>query len=78
MSQFSAADSVTFRVGPLVNLVSLLESLNIDPGPVFRQSGFELEEFVDPDHWLPYLRCSELLANCVKATGCKHLGLLLG
>jgi AraC-like DNA-binding protein len=65
-------------VGPLVNLAPLVRSLGCDPGPVFRQSGFSLEEFEDPDHWMPYLRSSRLLANCVDATGCDQLGLLLG
>lgn len=68
----------TFRVGPLVNLAALVHSFGCDPGPIFRQSGFSLEEFTDPDHRMPYLRSSQLLANCVEATNCDHLGLLLG
>jgi len=78
MSQQKIAGEATFRVGPLVNLAPLVRSLGCDPGPVFRQTGFDPEEFQDPDHRMPYLRCSHLLADCVKATGCQHLGLLLG
>lgn len=78
MNQPTAAHEAMFRVGPLVNLASLVQSLGCDPGPVFRQSGFDLEEFQDPDHWLPYLRSSRLLENCVRATACDQIGLLLG
>lgn len=68
----------TVRAGPLVNLPSLVQSLGCDPGPVFRQSGFTSEDFQDPDHRISYLEGSHLLADCVEATGCKELGLLLG
>ena len=78
MPKSGAADSVTFRVGPLVNLASVVRSLGFDPVPIFRRSGFSLEEFRDPDHWMPYLRASQLLSDCVQATGCDYLGLLIG
>jgi AraC-like DNA-binding protein len=73
-----AAEALTFRVGPLVNLPSLVRSLGADPEAVFRQSGFRPDEFKDPDQRMPYLRSSELLADCARATGCEHLGLKLG
>lgn len=78
MNQVHAAKEATFRVGPLVNLASLVSSLGCDPDLIFKQSGFDPEEFQDPDHRLPYLQSSRLLANCVEATGCDELGLLLG
>ncbi len=78
MQQPKAAGNVTFRVGPLVNLASLVSSLGCDPVHIFNQAGFDPGEFADPDHWMPYLRSSRLLARCVEATGCEHLGLLLG
>jgi len=62
----------------LVNLASLLQSLGADPAAVFREHGFDPQEFNDPDHRIPYLRGSHLLASCVEATGCEHLGLSLG
>jgi hypothetical protein len=58
MNQPTAAHEAMFRVGPLVNLASLVQSLGCDPGPIFRQSGFDLEEFQDPDHWLPTSCCT--------------------
>ncbi len=78
MKTLRTATEATFRVGPLVNLAATVRSLGCDPIPIFRQSGFYLKEFTDPDHRLPYLRTSRLLARCVKATGCDHLGFLMG
>jgi AraC-like DNA-binding protein len=73
-----ASGEITFRVGPLVNLASVMCSLGCEPGPIFSEAGFDLEEFQDPDHRLSFVGCSRLLASCVKATGCDHLGLLIG
>lgn len=61
----------------MVNLASTVGSLGCDPGQLFRQSGFDLEDFQDPDHRLPYIRASQLLARCVEATNCEQLGFLL-
>lgn len=71
------ADECTFRVGPLVNLPSVLRSLECDPEPLIRGAGFELADFSDPDHRMPYLAFSRLLAACVEETGCEQLGLLV-
>ena len=78
MTTPEGAREATCRVAPLVNLAALVRSLGCDPGPIFQQSGFSVEEFNDPDHRLPYLRGSQLLADCVEATTCDQLGLLLG
>lgn len=66
------------RVGPLTNLPALLDDLGHVPAAVFAQAGFTLEAFSDPDAELSFVRASGLLARCVAATGCDHLGLLLG
>lgn len=71
-------DCVTYRVGPLVNLISLLESLGFDPYPIFKKSGLDPQGFQDPDHRMPYLSSSRLLKNCVEVTGCDQIGFLLG
>jgi AraC-like DNA-binding protein len=73
-----AVDEITFRVGPLVNLASVLLSLGCEPGPIFSEAGFDPEEFQDPDHRIAFVSCSRLLTRCVEATGCDHLGLLVG
>jgi len=73
-----AASEATFRVGPLVNIARVLRSLGCEPGPVFKQAGYKLKDFQDPDHRHSYLKADHLLAGCVEATGCEHFGLLLG
>lgn len=73
-----SSDESTLRVGPLVNLAPLVLTLECDPAPIFLKSGFQLEDFLDPDHRVPFLQTSRLLQNCVDATRCDHLGLLLG
>lgn len=62
----------------MVNLASVVRSLGSDPESLFRDAGFSLDEFSDPDHRVPFVRTSHLLSRCVAATDCDHLGLLLG
>ena len=78
MHQQRPTTDATFRVGPLTNLAPLLSSLGCDPDPIFRRAGFNPEEFKNPDRRMPFLRGSQLLADCVAVSGCEHLGLLLG
>jgi AraC-like DNA-binding protein len=68
----------TVRVGPLAGIPQLLRELGCDPGPIVRESGFELAFFDDPELPMPYRAGSALLAHCVAATGCEHFGLMLG
>lgn len=62
----------------MVNLSSLLIDLRCDPAPLFRQAGFEPEEFNDPDHRVPFRKTSLLLERCVEASGTDQFGFLLG
>jgi AraC-like DNA-binding protein len=66
------------RVGPMANMAALTRSLGQDPAPLFDASRFSTEEFLDPDHVVPFIPTSQLLARCAKATHCDHFGLLLG
>ena len=66
------------RVGPLIGLPALVRDLGCDPDPIFAGAGFDLAQFADPDVEIPFVSASRLLARCVEATGCNHLGLLLG
>ncbi len=66
------------RAGPLMGLPTLVRDLGRDPVPIFAAAGFDLAQFTDPDTELPFVPASGLLARCVEATGCSHLGLLLG
>jgi len=75
--EYSPASGVV-RVGPLMGLPELVRELGCDPAPVFASAGFSLDQFADPDVEIPFVPASRLLADCVEATGCSHLGLLLG
>jgi len=66
------------RVGPLSNIPKILDSLGYQAKPVIEAAGFTLVEFEDPDNKLPFLAASKLLAQCVKITGHKGFGFLLG
>ncbi len=68
----------TTRVGPMVNVRSLLIDLRCDPDPLFQQAGFEPEEFSDPDHRVAFRKASRLLEFCAEATGTDQFGFLLG
>lgn len=66
------------RVGPLMRLPQLVSELGSDADLVFASAGFKPAQFANPDTEIPYVSASKLLAQCVKTTGCRHLGLLLG
>ena len=66
------------RVGPMGQIPSILRTFGIDPGPVFDDSGFTLEQFKNPDLKISYLKASRLMSRCVAKSGCKHFGLLIG
>lgn len=68
----------TFRVGPLVHLPAIVQELGFDPVPLMDELGFSPGMFENPDHRLPLLGCSRLLARCHEVTGCNELGLILG
>lgn len=70
--------TASVRIGPLVGLPALLRSLGCDPRRIVEQAGFKLTQFEDPDLRIPFVQGSKMLAACVAATGCEHLGLLLG
>lgn len=70
-------DSVV-RVGPLLGMVAVLRELGADPEALFEGSGYTTAAFEDPDTELFYRSESRLLARCVEATQCPHLGLLIG
>ena len=74
----SIAQEVTIRVGPFAELPALITSLGYDPQPLFHHVGFQLREFRDTEHRLPFMQTAELIDHCVKVTGASHLGLLLG
>jgi AraC-like DNA-binding protein len=78
MVEHYSSASDTFRVGPLVNLAPLVQSLGYEPEPIFKRFGFELNDFENPDHRLPYSPAVGLIAECATVTHCAHFGVLLG
>jgi len=66
------------RVGVFTGIAALLRSLDVDPEPVFKRAGFEVHQFKDPDHRMPYFQMTQLLAECAESSGCAHFGLLVG
>jgi len=66
------------RVGPLMSIPAVVQALGVDPEPLFERHGLDLDRFDDPDHRVPYLAASRLIARCTEATGCEHFGLLVG
>ncbi|MFC1695272.1 AraC family transcriptional regulator ligand-binding domain-containing protein [Pseudomonadota bacterium] len=68
----------TVRVGPMGQIPSILRTLKIDPGLIFDDIGFTLEQFKDPDLKISYLKAGQLLSRCVAESNCEHFGLLLG
>jgi len=50
----------SLRVGPLVNLAPLVRSLGCRPEVVFADCGYQLDEFLDPDHRISFVQASRL------------------
>lgn len=67
-----------FRIGPLVNLASVLRSLGCEPECLFKSAGYSVRQFDNPNLRLPFVETSRFLARCVEASECEQLGLLLG
>ena len=68
----------TVRAGPMMSIPDILREQGCEPGEILGELGFKLSQFEDPDHELPYITTSRLIARCVQATGCNHFGLLIG
>lgn len=68
----------TVRVGPMTSIPAILREFDCEPEPILDSFGFKSSQFDNPDHELPYILTSRLFARCVKATSCKHFGLLIG
>ena len=78
MKASSTADEPMVRVGPMVNVAPLLRSLGHDPKPLFSDCGFQVEEFHNVDHFVPFLQACRLLKQAADTANCDHFGLLLG
>jgi AraC-like DNA-binding protein len=66
------------RVGPLRPIPVILAEHGVDPVPVLASVGLHPRLFDDPDNCLSFNTLGHLLESCVKATQCRHFGLLIG
>jgi AraC-like DNA-binding protein len=66
------------RVGPLTELPQVLRELGADPGRLIAQTGIEPDLLRNPENVLSLVAVGRLMQICVEATGCQHLGLLVG
>ncbi len=70
--------SWTQRIGGLVALPSVLRELGADPAQLLARVGLPPDALATPDRRLPFATLARLLVLAVGATGCRHLGLLIG
>lgn len=68
----------TVRIGSVWGIPELLRELRADPVAVLRDAGLEPTMFDDRQNMISFAVRSRLLERCVKATGCRHFGLLVG
>lgn len=66
------------RVGPLTEVPSLLRELGVRPASVLKRAALAANALADCDARIPYASALSLLAECARATGCEHFGLLAG
>lgn len=66
------------RVGPLRGIVSVLADLGVDPVGLLGGLGLQPAFFDDPERVLPLATVDRLFDRALEATGCAHLGLLVG
>ena len=66
------------RVGPLLAIPPLLSEHGLDPALVLAQVGLDARLFDDPENRMSFGVLGRLLETCVKRTGCRHFGLLIG
>ena len=66
------------RVGPLRPIPAILAEHGVDPVPVLASVGLHPRLFGDPDNRLSFVTLGHLLESCMRATQCRHFGLLVG
>jgi len=77
-SEIPGTKERSVRVGVLMNVPAVLTAHGVDPRPIFKRTGIEMQLLKDPDQKLSYLKLSHLLAECAETTRCEHFGLLVG
>ncbi|MGE0226370.1 MAG: AraC family transcriptional regulator [Acetobacteraceae bacterium] len=70
--------SGTHRLGVVTELPAILLELGVDPKPVLAAAGVPAELLRNPENRIPFPVLGRLLHEAVAASGCPHLGLLVG
>ena len=66
------------QVGIISALPDLLTELGCPPAPVLADAGIDPAILRDPDNVITFVAAGRLLASAAAASGCAHIGLLLG
>ena len=66
------------RIGPVAALPRIVAELGANPRRVFSRAGVRLSTFTDPESRIAFDTLGRLFAEAEAATGCDHLGLLVG
>jgi AraC-like DNA-binding protein len=66
------------RVGSVMAIPAILESLGADPAGVLVEARFDRSLFSDPNNLIPFVARTRLVNHCAARTGCRHFGLLIG
>lgn len=66
------------RAAPLAALPGAMRELEVDLAPIVAALGMSARVFEDPEESIAYRTLCALMAACVRASACPHLGLLVG
>jgi AraC-like DNA-binding protein len=66
------------RIGPIIEVPSLLREYGCNPEPVLKSAGLPLDIWEQPETEIPFVAASRVLEASVTATGCDYFGLQLG
>ncbi len=78
MPEFAADELGVQRCGIFSELPAFLRTFGIDPEPLSRKHGIEIEDFADLDRPLPFANVVRLLDECARVTGEGAFGFKLG
>lgn len=70
--------SAVVRLGPLMAMPAVLREFGCEPEAILDAVGLTPAHFEDADYTISYALADKLLAQCTRATGCEHFGLLVG
>lgn len=77
-SQPPAAAEGEVRIGPVAAIPAVLKDLGVKPGAPFARAGVARSTFANPENRIAFESLGRLFAECAKASGCDHFGLLVG